>query len=246
MKKLVISAFGLVFFVLAGILILPAKSEKEFETKEFQSRVFNTNILFRIKTESPGYFSGTLINTKNKTYILTCGHGIEELPSLDILEALSLIYDDEGNVVQSRVLNISLLQTSKSEENGGVDLAVFEVLDPEVKLSGAILKNFRLRPLDKVVCVGNSYGRFAYSVYEGSVTKQHMLLNGWPEPYFITTCEVRQGCSGGGVFSKHKGKYYYCGMITRSDLKGVGMFKPLSVIQKWLIEHELDDLLKGV
>lgn len=246
MKNFSMAGLILSLLLLSYLLLKPSPDENDFDSPEFQSHVFNTNILFKTKEKEATYFSGTLLKHKGKTYILSCCHGIEEIENLELLEALHISYDSEGNIIEFKSLPIQILNFSKSEENGGTDLALFEVLDNEFTCCGAAFTNIKLRPKDKIVCIGNTFGTYTSSVYEGTITKQLMNLHdGWPDPFFITSCEVRNGCSGGGVFTKRGGKYYYCGMINRSDLRGIGMFKPVNVIYRWLEENGLEGLING-
>jgi len=227
------------------VAILKNKPEKDFQSSDFQKHVFNSNVLFIVNEneEDPGYFSGTIIKNMGTYYILTCGHGLEDLPNLEKLSVRSLIFGEDGELQSSLDIPVKLIAASYSEDSHkkGVDIAVFEVLDNTNVFGYANIKQVNLKPMDKVVCVGNSYGLFAGAVYEGSVVKQRISLNDkWPEKFFLTTCEIRSGCSGGGVFTKVNGKYYYCGMILRSDLKGEGMFRSIDSMNRWLVDHDLN------
>ncbi len=244
MNKFSVAGLILSLVLFSYLLLRPTADENDFETQDFQSHVFNTNVLFKTNEEEATYFSGTLFKNKGKTYILSCCHGLEDINDLQLLEAFHISYDCDGNILDQTSLSIRLLSFSNSEEKGGTDLALFEVLDEDFSCGGAIFKNIKLRPKDRIVCIGNTFGTYTSSVYEGTITKQLMNLHDtWPDPFFITSCEVRGGCSGGGVFTKRGGKYYYCGMINRSDLRGIGIFKPFTVIEKWLKVNGLEGIL---
>lgn len=232
-------------FIASAMFLLKTSPDNDFKTTDFQNHVFNTNVLFVVTEDKdePGYFSGTVFKYLNTYYILTCGHGIEDLPNLDNVNVYSLLFNDQGELIDKLQIPVKLINASYSEDSHtkGVDIAIFEVMDSSNVLGYANLKSINLKPMDKVICVGNSYGIFLGGVYQGTVVKQQICLNDkWPEKFFLTTCEIRSGCSGGGVFTKVNGKYYYCGMILRSDLKGEGMFRSLDSMNKWLLRNDLN------
>jgi S1-C subfamily serine protease len=189
--------------------------------------------------------SGTVFKRNGRTYILTAAHVIEELKQV--------VEDDENGkgkrvlwrdawVVLERVkdgrktgelrLLAKVVFATKSEEDGGDDVAVLEVYEGDLFPYSAVPL-----PKGKSVWVGQEcwhvgslYGEFVNSVSRGIIAAVGRLLHG--KTFYQTSTTAAPGSSGGGVFVVDEdGQLYWAGMLTRGAGQTVNFVVPIERVR---------------
>lgn len=223
-----------------------------------------------VTIETPrGTGSGTVFTAKGKTYVLTCGHVVEGLKTVQTVEEevdgelkkIKKVIWEDAKITQTLyttkdgVLNeagsLSLLAKviafSAAEEDNGLDLAVLEVVKSDYIKHGA---NFATSHSDvavgrKIYHIGSLYGDITNAYVTGEVSRlDYRLPNKKWSSFNVAILNSKPGSSGGGIFLKKNSEYQYCGMLVRGDRAGVALFKPSWVIEKWLKKKELDFIIK--
>jgi hypothetical protein len=121
---------------------------------------------------------------------------------------------------------------TKSEEDGGDDVAVLEVYEGDLFPYSAV-------PLPKgrsvwvgQECwhVGSLYGEFVNSVSRGIIAAVGRLLHG--KTFYQTSTTAAPGSSGGGVFVvDDDGQLYWVGMLTRGAGQTVNFVVPIERVR---------------
>lgn len=224
-------------------------------SNEVENMVINCSTTIRT-AEATG--SGTLFLNK---YILTAGHVVRHLRNIEKIQTeengemkeVKKVSWENAKVVQTIFKNgkevgelivfAKVIAFSPSEEDGGIDLAVLELLDDSyIKNSARFLPDNNNLEIGTDIChIGSLYGELTGSFIKGNISRlDHKYLN---RSFNVANLNVKGGSSGGGVFKLIDGKYYYCGMVVRSDDRGTTLLKPPHVIREWLKENKLDKIL---
>jgi hypothetical protein len=206
--------------------------------------------------------SGTIFfdKTTKKYVVLTCGHlfptmrKVEELDIEDkdgivkkikkVVWANPKIYQSlykNGKETQRIFYNTKMIKYSPSEEEGGIDLAVLEIMDSSfVRQSGNFIMDDNLIfPGVDVIHAGSLYG-MSTAITKGYFSKLDEPYRG--QPFNIAILHGRGGSSGGGVFIDIKGKNTFCGIVVRGDSAGLMMLKTPDTIRTWLKKEKIDIL----
>lgn len=233
--------------LICGCLLVSEVAYNELKD-DYTTRAVNCSVALEyvLSPEHKSMFSGTIISYQGKNYVLTCGHATEGIENLQNITVIYRKCDNNGDIIDEIETLATPLAVSNSEESGGCDIAVF-LLEKTIIQKGALLKDLKFKTLDRFFHVGNPYGRYTQAILEGKVVKPCLWCNYGEEPssFVIGTCEVRGGCSGGGVFKKSYGIYWYCGMVSRADKVGYVFIKPMCQIKQFLEKNDLGFLLQG-
>ncbi len=207
--------------------------------------------------------SGTLFVSKNKVYVLTCGHLFPEMRVVEKVKVdnkdgttkevdkvvwkspkVSRVrFDKKGKEIGDSRSLCKMLLYSPAEEGGGIDLALLEVMDNDFAKEGAkFLKDDSLiKPSTEIVHVGALYG------IPGCLVKGHFSrldYNFKGRPFNLAIINGRPGSSGGGVFTIENGSYVYCGMTVRGDSGGLMMLKTPGMIRGWLKDNKMSHVIE--
>jgi len=197
--------------------------------------------------------SGTVFKKDGKSFVLTAAHVIEELKQVitDVDESegkerKKVLWRDawvvlervkEGRKTGELRLLAKVLFATKTEEEGGDDVAVLEVYEGDLLPYSAV-------PLPKEQSVwvgqecwhvGSLYGAFVNSVSKGIIAAVGRLIH--DKPFHQTSTTAAPGSSGGGVFVVgDDGQLYYAGMLTRGTGQTVNFVVPIERIRAALKE----------
>lgn len=242
MRKIVILAFSIICFIFSFSILYKVSTEYDNTLRTLNSSVF-IHFSEKGKDTGKGYFSGTLISSQEKNYIITCGHAFEEYDKhVDEIVVIRNIMDDYGSITQSQSSLAHIIQLSLSEESGGCDIAILE-LEDKLSDKGAIFYKFKLKVLTDFLHVGNPYGTYINAAVPGkiSVVDLERTYEKNTTHFVIVSCEIREGCSGGGIFINGR----YAGMVLRADKYGYGLIRDVKYIKQYLEEHDLGFIAKG-
>lgn len=203
--------------------------------------------------------SGTVFKKNGRTYVLTAAHVVEQ--AKETIEDI----DDEGKsikrikyrdvwVVIERVKNgrktgeVRLLAkvrfATKTEEEGGNDVAVLEVYEGDLLPFSAVplADESALWVGQTVWHVGSLQGEFVNSLTRGNIAAIGRLYE--DKVFHQITAPGQPGSSGGGVFVETENGVYYFGMLTRglygSDT--VNFVVPISRIKEALASASDEDV----
>jgi len=203
--------------------------------------------------------SGVVFKRNNKSFVLTAAHVIEELK-----QVITEVDEEEGKekkkilwkdawIVLERVKDgrktgeLRLLAkvrfATKTEEEGGDDVAVLEVYEGDLLPYSAVPL-----PKDQTVWVGQEcwhvgslYGAFVNSVSKGIIASVGRLIHN--KPFHQTSTTAAPGSSGGGVFVVgDDGQLYYAGMLTRGTGQTVNFVVPIERIRAALKESRDNEI----
>lgn len=242
MRKSFLLIFCLVSLIFSAIVLCVGDSTSGQTCKALNSSVF---IYFAKagKDSGKGYFSGTLVCSQGFNYVLTCGHAFEEFEKdVDEVWITRPICDTQGNVLQLQYSQAELINLSLSEESGGQDIAVLR-LEDKLADHGAIFYTSKLKVFKDFTHIGNPYGTYINAAIPGKIAKLDMerTYEGTTTHFVIVSCEVREGCSGGGIFIDSS----YAGMVLRADKYGFGLVRDVKYIRQYLEENDLGFIAKG-
>jgi len=243
--------------ILLGGLIMLASAAPSLR-QQIQERLLGTSVqVVAEKGEEWGTTvvmgSGTVFKKNKKAFVLTAAHVVEEMK-----QVISEVDEEEGKekkrvlwrdvwVVLERVKDgrktgeLRLLAkvrfATKTEEEGGDDVAVLEVYEGDLLPYSAV----PLPPNQQVwvgqECwhVGSLYGAFVNSVSKGIISAVGRLIH--DKPFHQTSTTAAPGSSGGGVFVVgDDGQLYYAGMLTRGTGQTVNFVVPIERIRAALKE----------
>jgi len=246
---------------LVGGLVMFASAFPQLR-QQIQERLLGTSV--QVVAEKEGQWgmsivmgSGTVFKKNGKTFVLTAAHVIEELK-----QVITDVDEDEGKdkkkviwkeawIVLERVKDgrktgeLRLLAkvrfATKTEEEGGDDVAVLEVYEGDLLPYSAVPL-----PKDQQVWVGQEcwhvgslYGAFVNSVSKGIIASVGRLIHG--KPFHQTSTTAAPGSSGGGVFVVgDDGNLYYAGMLTRGTGQTINFVVPIERIRAALKEAPED------
>lgn len=203
--------------------------------------------------------SGTVIKKNNRTFVITAAHVVE------FLKEVTTDIDDEGKerkrvfyrdawIVTERIKNgrkvgelkwlAKVLFCSKTEEEGGDDIAVLEVYDNDAFSSGVevLPRGVSVWVGQRCWHVGSLRGTFINSLAEGNIASVGRIIR--DKPFHQIAGSAMPGSSGGGVFVEHNGGIYYAGMLTRGVGETVNFFIPIERMREAL--SSAPDEVKGV
>lgn len=203
--------------------------------------------------------SGTVFKRNGRTYVVTAAHVVEH--SRETLEDI----DDEGKTIKRikyrdvwvavervrdgrKTSELRLLAkvrfATKTEEEGGDDVAVLEVYESDLLPHSAVVL-----PHDKSVWVGATvwhcgslYGEFVNSLARGNIAAIGRIYE--DKTFHQTTATGAPGSSGGGVFMEDDEGIYYIGMLTRgiAEQATINFIVPLERIREALSTAKDDDI----
>jgi hypothetical protein len=241
------------YFLLALLILLPScspvitsiKQEKipyEVVTppKSVDFSLVQRDILpYSVSLSVPGgRSSGTVIALKGIYYILTAGHCVNrvgELVEVTKTHRNASYLEDYRTCYKAVVL---LISPPEDEKIPGLDLALLKIIPQMLYNNSSEISEKDLAILDEVIHSGNVYGEYTDSLLKGSITNHRVFPHLNNLPFYLSSLEVRGGCSGGGVYVLRNNKYVYAGMVTRGDGKGSTLIKPLYMIKKWLKDND--------
>jgi S1-C subfamily serine protease len=245
-----------ILLLLGGLLMLASASPSL--RQQIQERLLGTSV--QVVAEKGNAWgatvvmgSGTVFKKNGKTFVLTAAHVIEEMK-----QVVSDMDEDEGKekkrivwrdvwVVLERVkdgrktgelrLLAKIRFATKTEEEGGDDVAVLEVYEGDLLPYSAVPL-----PKDQQVWVGQEcwhvgslYGAFVNSVSKGIISAVGRLIH--DKPFHQTSTTAAPGSSGGGFFVVgDDGQLYYAGMLTRGTGQTVNFVVPIERIRAALKE----------
>jgi S1-C subfamily serine protease len=236
--------------LLCAVVTLAVAAPPASLRQQIQERLLGTSVqvVAELSSEMGTYSvrdSGTVFKRNGRTYVLTAAHVVEELKQV--------IEDDENEkgkrvlwrdawVVLERVkdgrktgelrLLAKVVFATKSEEDGGDDVAVLEVYEGDLFPYSAVPL-----PKGKSVWVGQEcwhvgslYGEFINSVSRGIIAAVGRLLHG--KTFYQTSTTAAPGSSGGGVFVvDDDGQLYWVGMLTRGAGQTVNFVVPIERVR---------------
>lgn len=224
---------------------------------EFEDKVKNVGVTVKVPG---GSGSGCLFLSKGHVYCLTAGHVVchcRKDTEVNIFGPIRINRVDWDQPIVERVLfhkgrqvgilssRAKVLKFSAHEENGGLDIALLQLENDNFSKTGArfLTDNSIIGEGLDIVHVGSLYGELTNSVCYGKVVRPdfHVFDTSF------TVCQIggRPGSSGGPVFTKIEDKYLFIGMLTRGDNGGLNLIKPSWVIEAWLHEEEMDDIVNS-
>jgi S1-C subfamily serine protease len=243
--------------VLLGGLVMLASASPSLR-QQIQERLLGTSVQVVAEKErgwgaTVVMGSGTVFKKNGKTFVLTAAHVVEEMKQI-----VSDMDEDEGKekkrivwrdvwIVLERVKDgrktgeLRLLAkvrfATKTEEEGGDDVAVLEVYEGDLLPYSAVPL-----PKDQQVWVGQEcwhvgslYGAYVNSVSKGVIASVGRLLHN--KTFHQTSTTAAPGSSGGGVFVVgDDGQLYYAGMLTRGTGQTVNFVVPIERIRAALKE----------
>jgi serine protease Do len=145
------------------------------------------------------------------------------------IDAQGLIVTNNHVVEGKKVLTIKFpdgsTYMSKSWQTlPAVDLAVIEIRGQD--LPYLHLANQKLKDSDKVIFIGNPLG-FDWTVGEGTVLQEEVLLEGWSTPVILLKGTIYPGSSGSPVFNT-KGEVAAVIFATVEGQENTGLAVPIS------------------
>jgi len=236
--------------LLCAVVTLAVAAPPATLRQQIQERLLGTSVQVVAELSSAmGTYSvrgsGTVFKRNGRTYVLTAAHVIEELKQViedDEDEKGKRVFWRDAWVVLERVkdgrktgelrLLAKVVFATKSEEDGGDDVAVLEVYEGDLFPYSAV-------PLPKgrsvwvgQECwhVGSLYGEFVNSVSRGIIAAVGRLLHG--KTFYQTSTTAAPGSSGGGVFVvEDDGQLYWVGMLTRGAGQTVNFVVPIERVR---------------
>lgn len=203
--------------------------------------------------------SGTVFKRNGRTYVVTAAHVIEH--ARETIEDI----DDEGKtikkvkyrdvwVVVERVRDgrktgeLRLLAkvrfATKTEEEGGDDVAVLEVYEGDLLPHSAVaLPNRKSVWVGATVWhCGSLYGEFVNSLTRGNIAAIGRIYE--DKTFHQTTATGVPGSSGGGVFMEDDDGIYFIGMLTRgvTEQATINFIVPIERIREALSFAKDDDI----
>jgi hypothetical protein len=236
--------------LLCAVVTLAVATPPASLRQQIQERLLGTSVqvVAELSSEMGTYSvrgSGTVFKRNSRTFVLTAAHVIEELKQViedDEDEKGKRVFWRDAWVVLERVkdgrktgelrLLAKVVFATKSEEDGGDDVAVLEVYEGDLFPYSAV-------PLPKgrsvwvgQECwhVGSLYGEFVNSVSRGIIAAVGRLLHG--KTFYQTSTTAAPGSSGGGVFVvDDDGQLYWVGMLTRGAGQTVNFVVPIERVR---------------
>jgi hypothetical protein len=179
--------------------------------------------------------SGTLIHKKDKDYVLTCAHTLENADLTGKTYNVT-VYQDiyvDGEFHHRNQTTAKVLRYSPN--NTGRDLAILE-LDKQFGYTAKFYREFRIPTVGTPIY---HCGSFRGAIGHNCVAEGIISFNGrYDGKYLFDNCALHfyPGSSGGGIFLKD-GRYI--GMLTRGWGTGFAFMIPIREIYKWLDSEKL-------
>jgi S1-C subfamily serine protease len=202
--------------------------------------------------------SGVLINRGESSYVLTCGHVVEDLRSTRTVidpktgssrvkiefgdaKIVKEVYDEEGRSVGRLSLDAEVVRYS--DANNGEDLSLLRLRKKDfVKTSAKFFKvgEKGLSVGTDLIHVGSLLGQQgSNSVTTGIISQHGRVING--KVYDQSTCAAFPGSSGGGLYRKSDG--LYVGMLVRGAGETFNLYVPIRRIHTWAKRVGVDFIL---
>ena len=256
---------GSISLLLLGVIAMVVASPSL--KQEIQERLLGTSVQVIASKESAwGEWvvmgSGVVFKKNGKSYVVTAAHVVEDLKQVisDIdegegKEKKKILWRDawilierikEGRKTGELRLLAKVKFATKTEEEGGDDVAVLEVYEGDLLPYSAVPlpRGEKVWVGQECWHVGSLYGAFVNSVSKGIIASVGRLIH--DKPFHQTSTTAAPGSSGGGVFVVgDDGHLYYAGMLTRGTGQTINFVVPIERMREALKDapEEIRDLL---